>query len=112
MGMKKGAMTAEHKQKIRDAQHARKLRNASNPKEYHTDKHKLPKLDGKPILYLTGRERCANDMFTAIRNSLRPIGRNVECDRLCMKIANLPNWDKPKELLPILRETFEIKRAL
>ena len=111
MGMKKGAMSEEHKQKIREAQHARKLRNALGQNSPHNNQHKLPVLEGKPVLYLTGHECCANDMFTAIRNALRPIGRSVDCDKLCMRLANLPNWNKPKELLPILRETFELKRA-
>jgi hypothetical protein len=111
MGMRKGGMTEEHKQKIREAQHQRKLNRETGVASSRKTKKSFAQVDGKPVLYLTGRERCANDMFNAIRNSLRPLGREIECQKLCMKIANLPIWNKPRELLPVLRETFEIKRA-
>jgi hypothetical protein len=108
--MKKGGMSEAHKQKIREAQALRKQRREQGDTSSYAKNKPLPKIEGKPVLYLTGREKWANDMFTAIRESLRPLGRNIECKQLCMKLANSTDAHSPKNLLPLLRETFEIKR--
>jgi hypothetical protein len=63
---------------------------------------------GRPKLYIKGTEKDALDFFPAIRNSLRPLYRNKECDSLCREIASSPTWMNVRITLNRLQEIFDV----
>jgi hypothetical protein len=63
---------------------------------------------GKPKLFITGTEKDALDFFPAIRESLRPLNKNKECNMLCNEIAHMPLWQNVRIVLNRLQDIFDI----
>jgi hypothetical protein len=110
MGRPKGfVMTEEQKKAMKEGREkARADKIAQGVPLRTSKKNKIKTLEGKPTLYIKGNETDALDFFPCIREALRPLHRNKECDNLCREIAQSPTWKNIRLTLNRLEEIFNI----
>ena len=110
MGRPKGfVMSEEQKKAMQEGRKkAQEAKIANGEPLRKSRKAKLQEAHGKPKLYITGKEKDALDYFPAIRNSLRPLHRNRQCDSLCNEIAKSPQWSDLRATLNRLEAVFDI----
>ena len=110
MGRPKGfVMSEEQKKAMQEGRKkAQEAKIANGEPLRKSRKAKLQEAPGKPKLYITGKEKDALDYFPAIRNSLRPLHRNRQCDSLCNEIAKSPQWSDLRATLNRLEAVFDI----
>jgi len=110
MGRPKGfVMSEEQKKAMQEGRKkAQEAKIANGEPLRKSRKVKLQEAPGKPKLYITGKEKDALDYFPAIRNSLRPLHRNRQCDSLCNEIAKSPQWSDLRATLNRLEAVFDI----
>ena len=110
MGRPKGfVMSEEQKKAMQEGRKkAQEAKIANGEPLRKSRKAKLQEAPGKPKLYITGKEKDALDFFPAIRESLRPLHKNKECDALCIEISRSPTWQNVQLVLNRLQQIFDI----
>ena len=102
-------LTDEQKENMKEGRKRAKAEKIARGEPLRTSrKKKIVKAEGKPKLIITGTEKDALDFFPAIRESLRPLNKNRECDRLCNEIAHMPLWQNVRVVLTRLQDIFDI----
>ena len=107
--MPKGIITDEHKKAMKEGRERARAEKIANGEPLRVSrKQKTVQSQGKPKLYITGKEKDALDFFPSIRESLRPLYRNKECDDICIELSHSPTWQNVRLVLNRLQEIFDI----
>jgi len=95
-------MTPEHKAKLAEGRRlARERKLAAGEPLRKSKKHEFFR-DGKPIVYLTGKEENAFDFYDPIRNTYRQLKMNVECDKVLHEIIDRDRWQNVEWVKQVL----------
>jgi hypothetical protein len=97
---KKRILTPEHLAKIAEGRRFARERKLANGEPLRVVTKKRVKKgqievdkDGKPTLYVTGKEKNAFDFYTPIRDIFRALNKHNEVEKILRKITDKQYWE-------------------